>query len=222
MVKDPRQLIFIDETHKDQKVSRRIRAWGKRGSDGIALRRWFKDSMRYTLIAGMNIDGFVQSTLHIYPRNVLSQEGVAGTVTAEDFEEWVVEYLMPVLGDYSKCEENSILVMDNASTHCSERIMHLIRSKGTYVLFTAPYLADLNPIELGFNVYKSSLKSNSDLFERDWYTAHLSAINAVTADICIKEFCKCAVPQSFRFLTSDEKKEVSIINEYSRMNYLFN
>ena len=211
MVKDPRQLIFIDETHKDQKVSRRIRAWGKRGSDGIALRRWFKDSMRYTLIAGMNIDGFVQSTLHIYPRNVLSQEGAAGTVTAEDFEEWVVEYLLPVLGNYSRCEENSILVMDNASTHCNERILEMIRSKGTYILFTAPYSADLNPIELGFNVYKSSLKNNSDLFERDWYNAHLLAIDAVTTDTCIKEFRKCGVPKSFHILTSDEKKKILVL-----------
>ena len=101
--------------------------------------------------------------------------------------------------------------MDNASTHCNERILEMIRSKGTYILFTAPYSADLNPIELGFNVYKSSLKNNSDLFERDWYNAHLLAIDAVTTDTCIKEFRKCGVPKSFHILTSDEKKKILVL-----------
>jgi len=149
--------LFIDETHKDRNASHRRRAWGRRGSDGIAIKRWFKDSARYTLIAVI-IEGFVKSTLHIYPRNMLSIEGAAGTVTADDFEDWVEYFLLPVLGDYSRGEPNSIVILDNASTHCSENVLQMIRNKGAYVLFTAPYSPDKNPIELGFNIYKSSLK----------------------------------------------------------------
>ena len=76
----------------------------------------------------------------------------------EEFEDWVRDYLLPVLGNYERNEANLVLVLDNASTHNSERVLQMIRAKGTYIIFTAPYSADLNPIELGFNIYKSHLK----------------------------------------------------------------
>ena len=103
------------------------------------------------------------------------------------------------------------VVMNNASTHCNEQILEMIRSKGTYILSTAPYSADLNPIELGFNIYKASLKNNTALFERDWYSAHLAAIDAVTADTCIKNFRKCGVPLAFKILTSNKKKKLVVL-----------
>ena len=141
----------------------------------------------------------------------MSSEGAAGTVNADDFEEWVKEYLLPVLGNYEVGEQNSILVLDNASTHVSDHIVDMIKAKGTYVLFTAPYSADLNPIELGFNIYKESLKRNTSLFDRDWYSAHLHAIDALTSDISIEEFCRCNVPKSFQIMTSNEIKKVALV-----------
>ena len=60
---DPEQVIVIDETHKDKRASRRRRAWGKRNSGGIALKRYFMKDVRYTMIAGFNLDGFVDSTI---------------------------------------------------------------------------------------------------------------------------------------------------------------
>ena len=94
---------------------------------------------------------------HIKGNNI-STEGVVGTVGGEEFEDWVRDYLLPVLGNYERNEANLVLVLDNASTHNSERVLQMIRAKGTYIIFTAPYSADLNPIELGFNIYKSHLK----------------------------------------------------------------
>ena len=41
IVSDTRQVVFIDETHKDRNASRRRRAWGKRNSGGLALKKWF-------------------------------------------------------------------------------------------------------------------------------------------------------------------------------------
>jgi len=87
----------------------------------------------------MNIEGFVQSTLHIYPRNMLSMEGAAETVTTDAFEYWVEDFLLPVLGYYSHGDPNSIVVWNNASTHCSQHVLQIIRNKETYVLFTVPY-----------------------------------------------------------------------------------
>ena len=72
----------------------------------------------------------------------------------------------------------------------------MIRDKGAYIIFTAPYLADLNPIKFGFNIYKSHLKKNARLFDSNWYSGHLKAVGAITSDISIQEFRKCGVPGS--------------------------
>jgi hypothetical protein len=39
LVQNPEQVVFIDETHKDRNSSRRRRAWGRRNSGGLVLRR---------------------------------------------------------------------------------------------------------------------------------------------------------------------------------------
>ena len=210
IVSDTRQVVFIDETHKDRNASRRRRAWGKRNSGGLALKKWFSESARYTLIAAMDAQGFIPSTLDIVHRDEISDEGAAGTVDATYFEEWVEKCLGPVLGRYDHGEPRSIVVMDNASTHMSQRVADMIRETGAYLLYTAPYSPDLNPIELGFNVYKASLKRNSDLFKVDWYSAHQIALDSVTRDICIKEFRRCGVPGSYEIHTAAEEDGVAI------------
>mmetsp|Transcript_5987 Transcript_5987/g.9075 ORF Transcript_5987/g.9075 Transcript_5987/m.9075 type:complete len:119 (-) Transcript_5987:228-584(-) len=63
LVSNPDQVIFVDETHKDKNASRRRKAWGPRNSGGIALRRWFKNTIRYTMIAALDINGFIPSTI---------------------------------------------------------------------------------------------------------------------------------------------------------------
>ena len=79
------------------------------------------------------------------------------------------------------------------------------------LLYTAPYSPDLNPIELGFNIYKKALKRNQIELESDWYQAHLKALDSVNRDICIKEFRRCGVPLSNDVLTDDEKKRLLIV-----------
>lgn len=210
IVSDVAQLVFIDETHKDRNASRRRKAWGKRNSGGLALKKWFSDTARYTLIAAMDVQGFIPSTLDIVHRDEISDEGAAGTVDAAYFEEWVEKCLCPVLGRYDHGEPRSIVVMDNASTHMSQRVADMIRATGAYLLYTAPYSPDLNPIELAFNVYKASLKRNSDLFKVDWNSAHGIALDSVTRDICITEFRRCGVPGSYEIRTADEEEELAI------------
>ena len=65
------------------------------------------------MIAGFNIDGFMQSTVGIFPRDEISEEGAAGTVDGETFRKWLREKVCPKLGDYRKRERNSIVIMDN-------------------------------------------------------------------------------------------------------------
>ena len=115
---------------------------------GLALQRWFRQNVRYTLLASMDINGFIPSTLEI---NETSEEEAAGTIDSEHFEKWVERYLCPVLGNYENSEAHSIVIMDNASTHLNRQLEDLIEAKGAYLLYIAPYFPDLNPIDLGFN-----------------------------------------------------------------------
>ena len=201
---DPSMFVFIDETHKDRNASRRRRAWGKQNSGGIALNRWFKNTIQYTMIIAANIDGFIPATCEIFHRNEASDEGAAGTVDRDNFVEWVRDKLVPSLGNYQKGERRSIVVMNNASTHMFEEVRDLIEDAGAVLLYTDPYSPDLNPIEKMFNIYKMCLKKNEIAFELDWYSTHWYALESVSRDIAIKEFRACDVPCSDRVKTSNE------------------
>ena len=85
-----------------------------------------------------------------------------------------------------------------------------IRATGAYLLYTAPYSPDLNPIELCFNVYKSYLKKHEHLFKYDWYGTHLIALEHINRDIVINKFRRCRVPNSHEVLTSSEINELVI------------
>lgn len=210
LVKNAEQVIVIDETHKDKRASRRRRAWGFRNGGGVKLRKWFRTECRYTMIAGFNINGFVESTVGLYPRDEISEEGAAGTVDGEGFRKWLKERLCPVLGDYVKGERNSVVIMDNASTHMSWEVMEMIEETGALLLYTAPYSPDLSPIEYGFHIYKSNLKRHSkDFAPADWRHLHMKAMMSVTRDHAIKEFRKCFIPFSEQTLTS---KEIKVLN----------
>ena len=149
----PEMLIMVDETHKDRSASRRRRGYGKRNSGGLKVDEWFKNTIRYTLIGVADINGFVDDACRVFPRNEISDEGAAGTVKREDFENWVEQYLCPQLGNYRRGEARSVVLLDNASTHNSDKVVRLIEAVGAVVVFTAPFSPDLNPIENYFSVY---------------------------------------------------------------------
>jgi transposase len=144
-------------------------------------------------------------------RQETSAEGAAGTVNTDYFKDWVEHFLCPTVGNYANGEPRSIVVMDNASTHMSRHVSKLIQATGAIILYTAPYSPDLNPIELGFNVYKSHLKRIQTQFRSDWFQTHLRSLNNITRDTCIKEFRRCEVPMSEDMLTTDEENTLSIM-----------
>ena len=162
------------------------------------------------MIAAMDVDGFIPSTIEIVRRDN-TPDGDLGTVDKEKFVDWVKHKLCPTLGQYALGEPWSIVVMDNAATYMDERIEELIRSAGAYLIYTAPYSPDLNPIEYGFNLYKTYLKKNSENFNINWYHTHLEALESVTRDICIKEFRHCSVPLNNETLTSNEIEELAVV-----------
>ena len=103
----------------------------------------------------------------------------------------------------------AIVVMDNASTHMSSEVANLIENAGAYLLYTAPYSPDLNPIEMMFSLYKQYFKRHHNKFRIDHVRVHWDALSyLVTKDIAIKEFRKCGVPYSDSTMTSGEKIEL--------------
>jgi len=218
LVKHPRQLIYIDETHKDKNAARRRKAWGRRNSGGVGLRRWFHNTVRYTMIAALDINGFIPSSIELVRRDQISSEGAAGTVDADYFETWVEHHLCPSLGDYSKGAPRSIVVMDNASTHMDGRVEEMIRATGAILVYTAPFSPDLNPIELAFNIYKAHLKRNMNHFETNWFQTHVNALSKINRDICIKEFQRCRVPMSDTFATNSKEDDIAFLLSLDLLN----
>jgi hypothetical protein len=169
----PEMLVYIDETHKDRSSSRRRRWWSRRGRTPVRTSRFDLDvRMRYTLLAACDINGFINEACDLVRRGSTQQEQAnpfIGTIDTERLEMWIEERLCPVLGDYSLGEARSIVILDNATIHHSERVRELITATGATTIYTAPYSPDLNSIEQMFDHYKKSLKKDERI---DWLTAH--------------------------------------------------
>ncbi|KAM9873756.1 TPR domain-containing protein [Verticillium dahliae] len=67
-----------------------------------------------------------------------------------------IEQLLPHCGPWP--ESKSVLVMDNASFHHSDRIEELCLVAGVRLLYLPPYSSDLNPVEKFFPKFKGFIK----------------------------------------------------------------
>jgi transposase len=182
---NPRQFIFIDETAKDRNAARSRRYWQRVGSKTDVLEVFFDRSRwLYTLIAAVDIDGFIPEACDLVyrRRNTQDNDPEAGTVDGARFEQYVEHVLVPVLGSYYAGEPRSIVVMDNASTHISQRVFDLIAATGAQLIFLPEYSPDYNPIEFCFRQYKAHLKRNTARYGGNYLTAHLAALGAPTHD----------------------------------------
>ncbi|CAB9499819.1 unknown protein [Seminavis robusta] len=196
-VQHPSQLIYVDETARSTKASRRRRGWSPRGVTPVITSRMEREfDRKYTLIAACNWNGFEISACHIVERETSNRDNNPdrGTVDTERFEHWVEHFLVPALGSFVDGEPNSIVVMDNASIHLSDRITELIANTGAIMVLTAPYSPEFNPIENMFKIYKDSLKRLSYDSSNHWTANHYWSLNAVTPDMAKTFFRKCEVP----------------------------
>ena len=195
-VHDARQVVFIDESARGVNASRRERAWSIQGKTPVLDSFFDAHNAReqYTFLAAVDCDGFITEACEIVlrERGQDDNDQSRGTIDTERFEAWVEEKLVPTLGNYALHEPRSIVVMDNAIIHCSDRVRNLIEGAGALIIFTAPYSPHLNPIEYMFSIYKAKLRRIGSTM--DWLSAHYEAMAAVTPEFAHNEFCHCNVP----------------------------
>ena len=52
-----------------------------------------------------------------------------------------------------------IVILDNLSSHKSEKAAQVLKQRGAWFLFLPPYSPDLNPIEMAFSKLKAHLRA---------------------------------------------------------------
>lgn len=101
-------------------------------------------------------------------------------VDADRFVQYVRDKLVPVLGNYSRREPHSVVIMDNCSIHLDERVTELIESTGAIIIYSSPYSPELIPIEFMFGQWKKFLKRYTEDFQRNWYEVHSLGLLSIT------------------------------------------
>jgi transposase len=86
-------------------------------------------------------------------------QGSTDSTVFEDF----IEQLLPLCGKWP--EPKSILVMDNASFHHTERIKQMCYDAGVKLMYLPPYPPDLNLIEEFFAELKTFIKRSWHYYE---------------------------------------------------------
>ncbi|KAJ5501966.1 hypothetical protein N7463_004840 [Penicillium fimorum] len=114
-------LVYIDEPGCDKRAGLRRTGWSPRGR-----------GQRYQILSVYCQDG------------ILMSRAFQGSTDATMFEDFI-EQLLEHCGRWSESE--SVLAMDNASFHHTERIRELCSNAGVKLLYLPLYSPDLNPIK---------------------------------------------------------------------------
>jgi transposase len=128
------RLVFIDETGTTTKMTR-LRGRSMRG-ERLNGKAPFGHWGTQTFVAGLKCDGLIAPWVIDAPMN------------RAIFEAYVETQLVPAL------KPGDVVILDNLSSHKSEKAEKAIRSKGAWLLFLPPYSPDLNPIEMAFSKLK--------------------------------------------------------------------
>jgi len=143
------------------------------------------------MMGACDVNGFILESCEVIKTTGTGPE--SGTVNTDRFEMWLEQKLCPTLGRYGFGEPRSLVVMDNATIHHSDRVKKLIEDRGAKLVFLPPYSPDLNPIELFFGQYKCFLKRIKR--EHNWVAAHVIALQeAVTPEKARAFFYHCGLP----------------------------
>ncbi|KAF6783011.1 hypothetical protein CSOJ01_15943 [Colletotrichum sojae] len=150
------QLVFVDESGCDRRAGYRRWGWSPKGSSPVETTK-FGRGKRWHILPAYTQDGIVLRRVY------------QGSTDSDLFEDFIAQ-LLHHCGRYP--EPKSVLVMDNASWHHSEKIVQMCREAGVVLEFLSPYSPDFNPIEEYFGVLKRFIKKkwceNEDFIAREF------------------------------------------------------
>jgi hypothetical protein len=131
--------VFLDESIFNEKTGWRHQAYAPIGSN----LRYHEDVRRgktWSICAALTVNGYLPCTS--------IREGYFNT---NDFVHWLETELMPAL---SLTERTMVIVLNNCSTHISDRIREVVEAGGHIIRYLPLCSPDFNPIELTFSVIK--------------------------------------------------------------------
>ena len=143
------QLVYIDESGCDKRIGFRRTGWSPLGVAPVEVARFHRDR-RHQILPAYTQEGVLCSRVF---------KGSTDGAVFEDFIEQLLNHCRPYP------EPNSVLVMDNASFHHSERITQMCDDAGVKLLYLPPYSPDFNPIEEFFAELKAFIKKQWHEFE---------------------------------------------------------
>lgn len=132
------RLVFIDETALNTKLVKTT-GWaplGRRLIDYAPFGHW----QTQTFIAGLRRDGLTAPWV------------IQGAINRKRFELYIETQLAPTL------QRGDVVILDNLSSHKSEKAAEVLRERGAWFLFLPAYSPDLNPIEMAFAKLKALIR----------------------------------------------------------------
>ncbi|OIR00529.1 hypothetical protein GALL_174020 [mine drainage metagenome] len=138
MRQESHRLVFIDETGTTTKMTR-LRGRALRGQR-LKAHAPFGHWGTQTFVAALRCDGLTAPWV------------INGPMNRKIFETYVETQLAPTL------EPGDVVILDNLSSHKSEKAKAILKERGAWFLFLPPYSPDLNPIEMAFAKLKAHLR----------------------------------------------------------------
>lgn len=142
-------LVYVDESGCDKRVGVRKTGWSPLGTTPIQMSGFYRDQ-RYQILPAYTQDGILLSRVF---------QGSTDALLFEDFIEELLQHCQPWPGP------KSVIIMDNASFHHSERVNRLCSANGVKLVYLPPYSPDLNPIEEFFAELKAFIRRHWQSYE---------------------------------------------------------
>lgn len=158
------RLVFLDETSLNTKLTKTT-GWAPRGErliDHTPFGHWHTQ----TLIAGLRCDGLTAPWV------------LKGAINRKRFELYIETQLAPTL------KPGDVVILDNLSSHKSEKAADLLKALGAWFLFLPPYSPDLNPIEMAIAKLKALVRKAAARSYDDVWKAAGNACALFTSNEC--------------------------------------
>lgn len=144
-------LVFVDESGCDKRIGFRRTGWSPLGVAPVQVAK-FRGDCRYQILPAYSQEGVLLSRVF---------QGTTDSAMYEDYIEQLLQHCEPFP------KPRSVLVMDNAFFHHTDRIKQMCRDAGVKLLYLPPYSPDLNPIEEFLAELKGFIRRNWHEFENN-------------------------------------------------------